>query len=152
MQPKFIATLSFRDFACLPEEVESLIGSPASLLVARGSSRRPGQTPFTKSAACWSINFEDSARLDEMIPALLQSVGGAEHLASVKRVVAPEFFQIDIAMWILDSEEQEGGHFTRETLDILADLGATLSCGFYRRHGLSQDADTCPNWINRESA
>ena len=130
---KFIASLSFRGFATTPAEVQSLVGTPASMLVSRGQARKPGTTPFQRSVASWKIDFPESTRLDEMIPALIERLGGAKNLLAAKNVVSPEFLEIDITMRIVDSEEQEGGFIDTETLAMLVNLGATLSFGFYSR-------------------
>ena len=71
--------------------------------------------------------------MDEMIPALIERLGGAKNLLAAKNVVSPEFLEIDITMRIVDSEEQEGGFIDTETLAMLVNLGATLSFGFYSR-------------------
>ena len=133
LRPKFIASFTFRGFDADPAEIEKLVGKPASLLVRRGESRIPGGSPFSRSAASWKIEFSDETRLDEMIPALIDYVGGIESLVEAKRQIASEFIEFDIAMWIKDSEEQEGGSIEATTLESLVQLGATLSFGFYRR-------------------
>lgn len=134
MRPKFIATISFRGFEISPDDIQRLVGSiPASMLVSQGNSRKPGGTPFRRSVASWSIEFEDSATLDEMIPALIEYIGGEDHLLTVRDKVAPEFFGIDISMWIKNSVEQEGGSIGAETIAVLARLGSSLSFGFYDR-------------------
>ena len=130
--PKFIAKVTFRGFDIDPTAVEKMIGRAASLLVRRGESRIPGGTPFKKSAASWSKEFARETRIDEMIPALLADVGGVAHLLAIKGQVLPEFFEVDISMWIIDSEEQEGGFIEVPTIGALAVLGASLSLGFYR--------------------
>lgn len=132
--PKFIASISMRGFEMTPIEVQTLIGTPASLLVKRGEARVPGGTPFGRSVASWKLEFPDSTRIEEMIPALLSLVGGAAHLAAVKAQVLPEFLEVDISMWVLDSEEQEGGAIDVSTIASLAQLGASLSFGLYPRH------------------
>jgi hypothetical protein len=134
VRPKFIASLTFRGFDTSPKEVQARVGKPASLLVARGEARRQGTTPFQKSAASWKMEFADSARLDEMIPALIESLGGVENLLSAKNTFSPEFFEFDISMWIKDSEEQEGGLIDAKTIAMLSQLGAGLSFGFYARY------------------
>ena len=133
-RPKFIAALSFRGFEMRPEEVESLVGVEASTLIRRGSTHKPGAQPFQRSVARWEIEFPDSTRLDEMIPALLDSIGGFDHLVVVKKRVAPEFFEIDLSLWIKDSGEQEGGFIDASTIALVAQLGATLSFAFYSRN------------------
>ena len=129
---KFIASVTFRGFVIEPSAVEAMIGAAASLLVRRGESRIPGTTPFKRSAASWSKEFPSETRIAEMIPALLTDVGGVQHLLAIKNQVSPEFFEFDISMWILDSEEQEGGSIGASTIAALAELGASLSLGFYR--------------------
>jgi hypothetical protein len=134
VRPKFIATLSFRGFEISPDDIQLLVGlAPAPMLVSRGDSSKPGRTPFRRSVASWSIEFEDSARLGEMIPALIEYIGGEDHLLTIRDKVAPEFFEIDISMWIKNSAEQEGGSIGAETIAMLARLGASLSFGFYDR-------------------
>jgi hypothetical protein len=131
---KFIASLTFRGFSALPETVQSLMGRHASLLVTRGESRKPSTTPFQRSAASWSIEFPDSARLDQMIVTLIESLGGLGNLINVRNAVSPEFFEIDVSMWIKDSKEQEGGLIEPSTIKMLSLLGTSLSFGFYSRH------------------
>jgi len=132
-RPKFVASLTFRGFDVLPSEVESLIGVKATSLGTQGSPRRPGTTPLQRSFAQWAIEFPDSARLDEMIPAILNSIGGPDHLAKARSTVKPEFLEVDLTLRIKDSEHQEGGFIDRSTIEMLAKFGATLSFGFCAR-------------------
>jgi len=134
LRPKFVGSLTFRGFAMAPEEVERLVGMSASSMVTQGEPAKPGTRPLKRSVAQWSVEFEESTRMDEMIPALISRVGGVENLLRVRREVAPEFLEVDLAMWIKDSEEQEGGFIDLPTVEILAKVGATLSFGFYSRH------------------
>jgi hypothetical protein len=69
-----------------------------------------------------------------MIPSLLAALGGAEKLCSVQQQVKADFLEADLAMWVKDSEEQEGGFIDPKTIAMLAGLGATLSFGFYSRN------------------
>ena len=117
----------------LPSEVEALVGFAASRVGVVGVPRQPGTRPLQRSFAQWEVEFEDSARLDEMIPALIDGIGGADHLAVVKQAVMPEFLEVDIAMWIKDSQEQEGGSIDLRALEMLTKMGATLGLGFYAR-------------------
>jgi len=121
-RPKFVASLTFRGFEIAPTEVESLVGT-----AARGR-------PLQRSFAQWQLAFADSTRLDEMLPALIESIGGVDRLISVRDQVAPEFFEIDLSLWIKDSDEQDGGFLDQETIAMLARLGVTLSLGFYARN------------------
>ncbi|WP_440224227.1 hypothetical protein ACQQ2N_03170 [Dokdonella sp. MW10] len=132
-RPKFIGSVCLRGFEMKPAEVEALIGVPASSSVARGEARVPNGTPFRRSAVSWEIEFSDATRLGEMIPALLSRVGGVDQLMAIKARVMPEFIEFDIAMWILGSDEQEGGGIDAGSVASLAMLGASLSMGFYAR-------------------
>jgi Domain of unknown function (DUF4279) len=134
LHAKFVASLTFRGFHMPPGEVEELVGFAATELGAAGNPRKLGTNPLQRSFASWRVEFEDSARLDEMIPTLINGVGGADHLVVVKGHVAPEFFEVDIAMWIKDSKEQEGGVIDTPSIEMLAKIGATLSFGFYARN------------------
>jgi hypothetical protein len=115
-----------------PADVEALMGVAATHLGAVGARPKSG-TPFQRSFAQWAHEFGEQARLVEMIPTLLESVGGVGRLASVKQAVAPEFLEIDLSLWIKDSPEQEGGFIDASTIAQVAALGATLSFGFYTR-------------------
>ena len=134
MRPKYIASLTFRGFQMPPSKVEELIGFPASTLVTAGFPSKPGTQPLRRSVAAWEVEFEDTARLDEMLPTLINGIGGAEHLNTVKKTVNPEFIDVDIAMWIKDSEAQEGGFIDLSALEMLTKIGGTLSFGFYSRN------------------
>jgi len=133
-RPKFIASMTLRGFDMEPGAVETLMEIPAALLVQRGEARVPGGVPFARSAASWSMEFNESNRIEDLIPALLTHLGGVAHLSSVKSQVSPEFFEFDIAMWILDSTEQEGGSVGAPAIAALAELGASLSLGFYAKN------------------
>jgi hypothetical protein len=134
LRPKFVASITFRGFYMQPREVEALVGFAATELGVAGIPRKPGTRPLQRSFASWRAEFEDSTRLDEMIPTLIYGIGGADHLAVIKNSVAPEFLEVDIAMWIKDSEEQEGGFIDVPAIEMLAKIGATLSFSFYARN------------------
>mgnify|MGYP000881512612 CR=1 FL=1 len=80
------------------------------------------------------MEFNESTRIEDLIPALLTHLGGVAHLSNVKSQVSPEFFEFDIAMWVLDSDEQEGGSVGASAIAALAELGASLSLGFYEKN------------------
>jgi len=132
-RPKFIASLVFRGFALDPSEVASLVGVKAAEVGKKGSFRRPGSRPLKRSFASWEVTFPDSTLLSEMIPALISHVGGAERIAEVRKQVEPEFLEVDLALWVKDSEEQEGGFIDVASLQSLVGIGATLSIGIYSR-------------------
>ena len=132
-RPKFIASLTFRAFEMPPTQVESLVGTPATELGLVGTSRKLGTRPLQRSFASWKVIFPDNTSLDEMIPTLLASVGGADRVQAVQEKVKAEFLEVDLAMWVKDSDEQEGGFIDPKTIAMLARLGATLSLGLYSR-------------------
>jgi hypothetical protein len=133
-RPKYVGSITFRGFELPATEVEAFVGVKASSLANKGEVLKPGTRPLNQSVATWSIDFPDATRLDEMIPILIGSVGGVEQLARAKGKVSPEFFELDLALFIKDSEEQEGGFLDHSTMAMVSSLGLTLSLGFYARH------------------
>ena len=124
-------SLTFRGFELPPQEVESIVGFPASTLGTRGKPVKPGvRTLLTRSFAYYSIEFPNGCRLDEMIPALLTHLGGVKHLCEVRDKVLPEFFEIDFVLPIKRSEEQEGGFLPPATIADVNLLKASLSFQF----------------------
>ena len=111
-----------------------MVGTTSTALGVRGIPRKQGTRPLKRSFAAWEMEFSDSTRIDEMIPALINSIGGVDHLVSIRDKVMPEFFEIDLSLWIKDSDEQEGGFIDRQTIAMLSRLGVTLSLGFYTRN------------------
>lgn len=134
LRPKFIASLTFRGFTMPSTEVESLVGVAATELGTAGSPLKPGTSPLERSFAQWEMPFPDSTRLDEMLPALISQLGGAEHLVIVRGKVVPEFLEVDLALWVKDSDEQEGGSIQTSSIAMLAQIGATLGIGIYSRN------------------
>jgi hypothetical protein len=137
LRPKFIASITFRGFEMPSSQVESLVGVPATELGSRGTSRKLGTTPLQRSFASWELVFADTASLQEMIPALLARVGGADHLQVVQQQVRAEFLEVDLALWVKDSKEQEGGFIDAQSIAMLAQMGATLGFGLYSRNDAS---------------
>ena len=104
------ASLTFRGFDVSPEDVESWLGVKATYLGVRGYPVRSGvKTTLNRSAASFSVESPNAVPLHEMIPALLAHVGGVDHLCNVRDKVKPEYLEIDLALPIKFSEEQEGG-------------------------------------------
>lgn len=134
LRPKFIASVTFRGFEMPSSQLESLVGVAATELGTRGTPRKPGTTPLQRSFATWKLAFPDAALLEEMIPALLARVGGADHLHAVQQRVSAEFLEVDVALWVKDSQDQEGGFIDAESIAMLAKMGATLSFGIYSRN------------------
>lgn len=135
MKPKFSRkksiSLTFRGFDLNPWELESLVGVKASLIGIRGKPIKSGvMTPLLRSCVIFSIDFPKDRRLDEMFPALFAQLGGVNHLCSVRDLVRPEFFEINVVLPIKKSPEQEGGEFPPEIIKDLYLLRASLSFEF----------------------
>lgn len=125
------ASLTFRGFLKSPEEVERLVGTKAVLLAQSGQPMRPSRpNVWPRSAAKFQVEFEDNALIVDMIPAILAHAGGHEHLCSVRDQVLPEFLEINLVLPIRYSEAQEDGYVEAQTLQEVAQLGATLGLSF----------------------
>ncbi|MGY2264540.1 hypothetical protein ACW9I4_04480 [Pseudomonas sp. SDT2931_S440] len=125
------ASLTFRGFALTLEDVESIIGAPSGLSGIRGKPAKHGvSTLLKRSFASYEVNFIEGCRLDEMIPKLLDSLGGVDHLSEAKQKINPDFFEINLVLPVKYSEDQEGGFLPPSTLAAIARLGATLSFSF----------------------
>lgn len=124
-------SLTFRGFELTPQEVESFVGVTATRLGNRGEPVKPGVKALLKrSVVKYSLEFSGGCRLDEMVPVLMQHLGGINHLCNVRDRVSPEFFEIDIVLPIKGSEEQEGGSLPPEVIADLYTLRASLSFQF----------------------
>ena len=125
------ASLTFRGFLKNPEEVERLVGAKAVLLAQSGQPMRPSRpNVWLRSAAKFQVEFDDSALIVDMVPAILAHAGGLEHLCAVRNQVSPEFLEINLVLPIKFSEAQEDGYVDVQTLQQLAQLGATLGLSF----------------------
>jgi hypothetical protein len=122
--------LVFRGFSVAPEEVEDLIGVKAVNLGHKGVPLTGGITPLKRSFVSYKVEFPEGCSLFEMLPALMNYIGGVENIYRVKNIIKPEFFEIDILLPIKGSKEQEGGFFELESIAALHKLGATLSFSF----------------------
>ena len=131
--PKYVGSFTFRGFDLPATQVEALVGVSASSLANKGEPLKPGVRPVVRSVIRWSVEFPDTARLDEMIPCVIRRAGGVKRLSEAKAKVRPEFLELDLSLFIRDSDEQEGGFFDPSSLAMVAELGATLSLGFYSR-------------------
>jgi len=130
VRPKSVA-LSLRGFELAPEQVESIVGLPVSEAGTKGERAKPGvKTLLKRSFVRFAIEFPDTCRIDEMIPALLAKLGGVSHLCEVRDRVLPEFFEIDLTLPVKNSEDQEGGFLPPSTLADLSRLRASLSFQF----------------------
>jgi len=124
-------SLTFRGFELTPQEVESFVGVTATRLGKQGEPVKPGvKTLLKRPIVKYSLEFPYGCRMAEMIPALVQHLGGISHLCKVRDRVLPEFFEIDIVLPIKGSEEQEGGSLPSEVIADLYTLRASLSFQF----------------------
>lgn len=128
---KKAVSLCFRGFDIAPSEVESLVGPRASLILEKGKPVRPGiKTLATRSAVSFQIEVEPEFRLAEMIPKLVDYLGGVDHLLTVRNTVQPEFLEINFVLPVKYSKAQEGGALETGTIADLARLGASVSFAF----------------------
>ncbi|MFK8067689.1 MAG: hypothetical protein AB8D52_05540 [Gammaproteobacteria bacterium] len=123
-------TFCFRGFEVSPDEVESLLG----IRVRKGKRGEPIKqnvtTKLKRSYVAFDKELSDNCRLDNIIPSLLETLGGIDHLCYVRDLISPEFIDIDIVLRIKNSDEQEGGFFPYETLNEIALLRASFSFQF----------------------
>jgi hypothetical protein len=125
------ASLTFRGFEKCPSEVVNLIGVEPSYAGTKGAPVKPGvKTLLRRSAVQFTISFNNEVRLAEMIPAILEYVGGIDHLRKVSDVINPEFIEVNLVLPVKYSEEQEGGAIESKHLGELYALGASLSFEF----------------------
>ena len=124
-------SLCFRGFNMAPNDVEVLVGLPASGILEKGKHIRPGmKTLAVRSAVSYEVTVESNFRLAEMIPKLFDHLGGVTHLINVQNAVQAEFLEINLVLPIKRSQEQEGGALEMETIADLARLGASVSFEF----------------------
>ena len=124
-------SLCFRGFDIAPFEVESMVGLGASLILEKGKPVKQGvKTLATRSAICFKVEVESDFRLAEMIPKLIDHLGGVEHLLMVRDAVKPESFEVNFVLPVKYSKAQEGGSIETETIAVLARLGASVSFAF----------------------
>lgn len=123
--------LTFRGFDCLPERVEELLGFGASEKGVRGNPVKPGvRASLKRSFTRFSVALDPNSRLDQVVPNLLNELGGVDKVMSVRESIAPEFFEVDILWPVKNSEEQEGGFISSSAISDLASLKCSLSFSF----------------------
>jgi len=125
------AALVFRGFEFAPSEVERLLGRQAARVGCAGDPVKPGvKTVLKRSFAFFSVDLPYDCRLDQVVPALLEKLGGIEKLESVYAAVSPEFFELDLVWPVKHSQEQEGGFIPASALALLVRLKCDLSFSF----------------------
>jgi len=126
-----IIKLTFRGFDISPAELESLVKITASRKATKGELRKPYLlTTWPRSFVSFKLEFDPHKRIAEMVPALLLSLGGIDHLCKVRDLVNPEFLEIDMFLPVRHSEEQEDGYFPLEVIRDICILRATLGLSF----------------------
>ena len=124
-------SLTVRGFAHSVDEVERLFVVPATKKGTAGEPVKPGATSrLTRSFVKFAVPLNPETRLDEVVPKLLEALGGLHKISSARREVSPDYFEIDITWPIKGSDEQEGGYFSKEVLANLSQLECTLSFSF----------------------
>ena len=119
-----------RGFASNPEEVIELIGVPAESWGEAGARRTPTSAPLKRSYVRHQLSFPPGAPIFQMVPMLLERLGGTTQLTRIVARVKPEFVELDLVLPVKDSPEQESGFISTESIADLHQLGASLSFNF----------------------
>ena len=125
-------SLIFRGFDLAVQDVEVLVGAPASRFGNAGEFVRPNVKPrMTRSFIGFTLVFQSNYELCEMLPALFNHLGGVDHLCEIRDKVLPEHFQIEFDLPAKESEDMQDGHLP---IDVIADvlkLRTTLGFSFF---------------------
>ena len=127
------ASLTIRGFDQLPEEVASLVGIAATSSGLIGTPAKSGAALLKRSYVLFRVELPPDTPLFHMVPAILEHMGGADHLAHVLSQVAPEHVDIDLVLPVKDLPEQEGGFISPTSIAELHRLGTTISFSFLNR-------------------
>jgi hypothetical protein len=131
--------LSFRGFDMHPEQVEQLVGLKAERRGIKGQLRMPNRdVTWPRSFVRYELSFEQHCFIRDRIPRLLEYLGGIEHIAKVRQLVQPEFLEIDLALPIKGSDEQDDGYFPLEVLQQVTQIGASIGLSFLWNEGFSE--------------
>lgn len=126
-----VVALTFRGFEVDPCQIEELLGVKASETGLRGAQVKPGvKAVLRRSFARFAVTIDPHSRLDQVVPTLLQHVGGVERVKEARDAVAPEFFELDITWPVKSSDEQEGGFLPASVISDLSHLQCALTFGF----------------------
>ena len=128
--PKAVS-ISFTGFECDPSEVEIALGKKATMVGLRGQPIRPNTTNLRRhSFAIYELEFSEDVRLDEMIPALIEHLGGVEKIRLARQTVAAKTLSFDVYLHVRNSTAQEDGFLEAKTIEDLAYLNASLGFSF----------------------
>lgn len=110
-----------------------MIGTPAQSWGQAGTHRTPASAALKRSYVKHQVDFPPDTPVFQMVPALLQHLGGATHLINTIARVKPEHIDLDLVLPVKDSPEQEGGFISPESISNIQQLGASLSFSFLNR-------------------
>ena len=126
-----IVALTFRGFEVAPIQIEEMLGIEANETGKRGDPVKPGVAAVLKrSFARFAVELDPRSRLDQVVPALLQHVGGLAAIEKVRNAVDPEFLELNITWPVKSSDEQEGGFLPATVISDLARMRCALTFGF----------------------
>lgn len=124
-------SLTFRGFDVDPIVIERMIGVQASNMGLKGVAVKPGvKAVLKRSFVRFSVPLDLSTRLDQVVPAIFDHVGGPTKIVEVRDGVSSELVEVDIVWPVKDSEDQEGGFIPPSVLADLASMRCSLSFSF----------------------
>ena len=122
------ASLTFRGFDVDPQTVQDWIGAPATGLGVKGQPVKPGvETKLTRSYAEFSVSFERTDEVFTMIPALLNHMGGLDHVVDIKQRLSAEFIDVNLVLPFKRYLRQTNGWIDQESIGALNRIGAILA-------------------------
>jgi len=124
-------TFSLRGFERPVEGVIASIGTQPTLIGRRGEPIKAGvKGIWKKNVIQYTIIFTNSERWDDVIQKVIEFAGGLDNLTNAIALHRPEFVQIDLALPVRTSAEQENGSVSASVLSKLCQLNAILSFSF----------------------
>jgi hypothetical protein len=125
-------SLTFRGFNVAADEVSNLMGAAAAQHGNRGELVRPVvKTRLTRSYAIFSKEFPHDFDLSEMLPELLNYLGGEDHVFQVKCQVRPEFLEVHFDLPARQAESSQDGYLSESVVAAACRLGVSISFGFF---------------------
>jgi hypothetical protein len=110
-----------------------MVGIPAQSWGEAGTRRTPASAVLKRSYVKHQVDFPPDTPVFQMVPALLEHLGGTARLTDIIARVKPEHIDLDLVLPVKDSPEQEGGFISPESISSIQQLGATLSFSFLSR-------------------
>ena len=125
-------SLTLRGFAAPAQDVADLVGRVPKRVGNRGEPVKQGvKTLLTRSYAAFSMSFANDHALCNMLPALLENLGGVEHLCQVRDEVKAEFVDVHFYLPAMTSGESQDGYLSGAAVSDIVQLKATPSFGFF---------------------